>query len=316
MKRVWVYEHLSAGGAPDAGGSLAAEGRAMRDALAADLARVGDCAVSVAVAAAGDTVPAGTFAAAPRPGETCFEHVARQAAQHDAVWIVAPETGQLLGRLQRIVGDERWIGCDHAAIMVASGKQATLRRLAGRGLCTPLAFQQPGDALRWVVKPEDGAGAVDTRLHWRLEDARADRAQRLQQGRPSSLEPWVDGEPLSLSLLCGATHTELLSVNRQRVALDDDGRLAFEGVDVLAIASSDPRHAALAELGRQVGRSIPGLRGYVGVDLVWHPRRGPVVIEINPRLTSAYVGLSARLGRNLASEVLARHDLEPVHACA
>jgi tyramine---L-glutamate ligase len=43
---------------------------------------------------------------------------------------------------------------------------------------------------------------------------------------------------------------------------------------------------------------------------VWHERCGPVVIEINPRVTSAYVGLSRALGRNLAADVMAvcRHD--------
>ena len=49
MKRVWVYEALSAGAWPDAGppaASLLGEGLAMRDALAADLAVLGDYAVT------------------------------------------------------------------------------------------------------------------------------------------------------------------------------------------------------------------------------------------------------------------------------
>jgi predicted ATP-grasp superfamily ATP-dependent carboligase len=42
---------------------------------------------------------------------------------------------------------------------------------------------------------------------------------------------------------------------------------------------------------------------------VLHPRQGPVVIEINPRVTCAYRGLSASLGRNLALELLASHQV-------
>jgi len=61
---------------------------------------------------------------------------------------------------------------------------------------------------------------------------------------------------------------------------------------------------ALAALATQVGKAIPGLRGFVGIDLVWHATQGPVVIEVNPRLTCAYVGLSARLRRNLAAELV------------
>jgi predicted ATP-grasp superfamily ATP-dependent carboligase len=66
----------------------------------------------------------------------------------------------------------------------------------------------------------------------------------------------------------------------------------------------------------QVARAIPGLRGYVGVDLVWHAVLGPVVIEVNPRLTSAYVGLSAALQRNLAAAVLDLHHGQRTHAGA
>jgi predicted ATP-grasp superfamily ATP-dependent carboligase len=54
-----------------------------------------------------------------------------------------------------------------------------------------------------------------------------------------------------------------------------------------------------------VARAVPGLSGFAGIDLVWHPRHGAVVIEVNPRVTCAYVGLSAALGRNLAAELLA-----------
>ena len=54
-------------------------------------------------------------------------------------------------------------------------------------------------------------------------------------------------------------------------------------------------------------QALPGLRGFVGVDLVWHAERGPVAIEVNPRVTCAYVGLSDELDRNLAAEILAAH---------
>lgn len=63
----------------------------------------------------------------------------------------------------------------------------------------------------------------------------------------------------------------------------------------------------LRRLAAQVARHVPGLRGFVGIDLVWHAHFGPVLIEINPRVTCAYPGLSARLGRNLAGEIVQAH---------
>jgi predicted ATP-grasp superfamily ATP-dependent carboligase len=71
-----------------------------------------------------------------------------------------------------------------------------------------------------------------------------------------------------------------------------------------ALGVDEERAAPLRRLARDVVLALPGLRGCVGIDLVWHAQRGPVLIEVNPRLTSAFVGLSPRLGRRLALEAL------------
>jgi predicted ATP-grasp superfamily ATP-dependent carboligase len=76
----------------------------------------------------------------------------------------------------------------------------------------------------------------------------------------------------------------------------------------------DPRRAPLAQLAARVAAAMPGLRGFVGIDIVWPTRGTPVVIEVNPRLTCAFVGLSQRLGRCLAAEMLALQRLERLHA--
>ena len=54
----------------------------------------------------------------------------------------------------------------------------------------------------------------------------------------------------------------------------------------------------------RIVQAIPGLFGYFGVDLAM-TATGPVVIEVNPRLTTSYVGLAAALGVNVAERVIA-----------
>jgi predicted ATP-grasp superfamily ATP-dependent carboligase len=274
----------------------------MRDAMVNDLLQAGGVQVSAATCASTTAPPAGAQACMPPPGTPFVEWVAWQAARHDAVWLVAPETDGLLASLQQAVPAARWLGCDAPAITLAGRKRATLARLAAFGLKTPLAFATT--AARWVVKPDDGAGAVATHVHGSLAAAHA--AQCRAAGGSVTLEPWVDGEALSLSLLCGRNGAELLSINRQHIDIDDQGQVRYAGVSVNAIALDDARGPALAALAARVGQAIPGLRGFVGVDVVWHATLGPVVIEVNPRVTCAYVGLSARLGRNLAAEILGR----------
>lgn len=307
LRRVFVYEYLSGGGRldddPQAAAELMPMGVAMRDAMVLDMLCAPDCAVTVATCDAAGTNPPGASCASARPGETPTDFVARQARQHDAVWLVAPETGGLLRRLAAAVEPARWLGCTPAAIAVASSKRATVEQLHAQGVATPLAWRDDPSVRRWVVKPDDGTGAIDSRVH--LEHGAAARDLASRPAGSAWLEPWVEGEALSVSMLCRDGGADLLSVNRQHIVVDGAGALHFRGVDVNVIPADDTRRPALAALAAQVAQALPGLHGFVGLDVVWHTQRGPVLIEINPRVTSAYVGLSASLGRNIAAELLA-----------
>jgi predicted ATP-grasp superfamily ATP-dependent carboligase len=325
MTRIFVYEPLSAddpettaalGRGSAAHSEMLAAGRAMRDAIVGDLARLPGVQVSVAVGEqeAGHPPP-GVRAMAALPQEGAVAFVRRAAPLHDLCWIVAPESDGLLLRLHEAVGAARWIGCNAAAIRLASSKGATCAALAAAGIATPLAFtdQQRGP---WVVKPDDGAGALETRRHATLAQAAADLRERLRAGQRAVAEPFVAGEALSLSMVVGPLLARPLALNRQRVEVDDEGWLHDRGVQANAIGAGDPRAASLHAVAARVATAIPGLRGYVGIDVVWNEREGPVVIEVNPRVTCAYVGLSAALGRNLAADVLAAHARAGAHEAA
>jgi tyramine---L-glutamate ligase len=314
--KVWVHEYLSGGGPadPHEAAELMPQGVAMRDAVAADLLAVPGVRVSVSTHAGAPAPPAGAWPVHPPPGRDPLPFVAGHAADHDAVWLIAPETDGLLAALHAAVGPARGLGCAAEAIAIGASKAATATRLAAHGVPTPLAFTDapagdgPGP---WVVKPDDGAGAVHTRRHAHRDAAWADLAARHARGDRAVAEPWVDGEPLSLTLRAHRGGVEVLSVNRQRIHVADDGTVGYAGVVIRAWPDDDPRQPRLAALANDVARALPGLRGVVGVDLVWHPVHGPVVIEVNPRTTCAYVGLSAALGRNLAAEVLADRGFVP-----
>jgi predicted ATP-grasp superfamily ATP-dependent carboligase len=60
-------------------------------------------------------------------------------------------------------------------------------------------------------------------------------------------------------------------------------------------------------LGDQAVRAILGLQGYVGVDLILGKGEDGAldqVIEINPRVTTSYVGLRALAKTNLAKAMM------------
>jgi predicted ATP-grasp superfamily ATP-dependent carboligase len=233
----------------------------------------------------------------------------------DAVWPIAPETDGILERLSRLVLDRGKIllGSSPAAVRLTTSKRQTAEHLAAHGIAVaptaPLAAAlvdgAPPSPTGWVVKPDDGAGAEDTLL-FRSRAA----FQRWAAARPDAarfvVQPYLAGAAASLSLLCRDGQATLLSCNSQDVRLDGD-RFRYHGGSV---GGREDRRAAYEPLAARIAAAVPELWGYVGVDLVESPA-GPVVLEINPRLTTSYVGLRRALGVNpagLVLQLLARDD--------
>jgi predicted ATP-grasp superfamily ATP-dependent carboligase len=64
-------------------------------------------------------------------------------------------------------------------------------------------------------------------------------------------------------------------------------------------------------IGQQVAGVLPSAIGYIGVDLILGDAvdgSEDLVIEINPRMTTSYVGLRASAEGNLASAMLGAFD--------
>jgi predicted ATP-grasp superfamily ATP-dependent carboligase len=217
----------------------------------------------------------------------------------DAAWVVAPETGGELERLARLVtgSGKALLGCTPDAIAIAASKRATAELLAAAGIPVVPTFARADEIPPlpglWMVKPDDGAGAEGALRCWDHEAA-------LERMRPGYVaQPWIEGDPLSLSLLCGQGGSRLLSVNRQKIRIVDD-RIELAGITVNAMTDPDGRFAAL---GQQVARAMPGLFGWVGVDLIAADGE-LIVLEVNPRLTTSYCGVAQARGINTAALVL------------
>jgi predicted ATP-grasp superfamily ATP-dependent carboligase len=231
-------------------------------------------------------------------GLTCYQRGLVAAA---AAWPTAPETSGVLERLASMTlkAGKLLLGCPPDAVRLSASKLRTAAVLAGAGIPAVPTFARasgmPTVPGRWVVKPDDGAGCDSTAVvpDWR------EAQQRLQAGNGRLVaQPWVEGDPRSLSLLCAGGQTLLLSVNRQRMRILN-GHLSLVGLGVNAF--QDPL-GHYADLARGVVAAIPSLRGYVGIDFI-QTAEGPMVLEVNPRLTTSYCGLRTALGVNIAAMV-------------
>lgn len=300
--RVFAFEFFSGGGllGQPLPATLAREGDLMLGTLVRELASIDGVHVLASRDPRLPPIP-GCEMLLPSPGEGAGELFARGVEWADAVWPTAPEGGATLERLVASVtaAGRTLLTCTPEAIHLASSKLTTSRALAARGIPAVPTFG-PSDAIPslpgpWVVKPDDGAGCDGLE---RLDDY-VEAELRIRSAGHLVAQPWIEGEPWSLSLLCGGGRARLLACNRQRLTWRT-GRLRLDGLAVNARPPADPW---VHRLGAEITSAIEGLWGYVGVDFLLRPD-GPLVLEVNPRLTTSYCGLPTALGRNVAEMVL------------
>jgi predicted ATP-grasp superfamily ATP-dependent carboligase len=122
------------------------------------------------------------------------------------------------------------------------------------------------------------------------------------------IQRYVPGTAASVAFLIGPAGTVPMPPCFQHVSPEANFR--YDGGEVPIPPALAVRAVALGL--RAIG-SVPGLCGYVGVDLVLGPdpaENSDTAIEINPRLTTSYVGLRALADGNLARTLLAACDGE------
>jgi len=233
--------------------------------------------------------------------QAAFLDLIRQA---DAVLVVAPETEQLLLRLTRQVEDagSLLLGPCSEFVAIAADKLRLNHHLGGQGIPVPrcLAPAAAADGIGsleppLVRKPRFGAGAEGLE---RIPDWESWTTSEM----PDRLvESFQAGISVSVSALLQDDKLQLLPSGRQDVDLD-------AGVYRGGVIPLEPcfRQRA-ASLARRALQAMPRSRGFVGVDMVLGDNpagEDDVVIEINPRITTSYVGLRVATGLNLAAAIL------------
>ena len=303
---IFVYEWATGGGLVEEPGALPAslmrEGAAMIGALAADLVRIEGCRVSAL------RDPRVLQLSLPRcelidvlSRSSHGEEFERLTAAADATILIAPEFDGILWNAARhaVAAGGRLMSPSPEFIRVAANKQCTCDTLLAAGVPVAQGVLLEADeplphdfAYPAVLKPVDGAGSQDTYLVSGPRDSPPAYAW------PRRLERYVTGLPASVALLCGPAGCVPLVPSKQRIS--DDGRLRYLGGELPLAAGLAERAATLAE--RAIG-ALPPASGYVGVDIVLGREadgRDDAVIEVNPRLTTSFVGLRAASQTNLA----------------
>lgn len=210
--------------------------------------------------------------------------------------VIAPPAE--LVRLVDAVGP-RNLGPLPAHVATLSDKYAAYEALRSCGVDVPetLLVRHRGDEARLesyrfplVIKPTMLAGSECVRVVWTSEDVgeAVIRAQACDPRGRAVVQRFIEGMHASISAVFGRGRVLLYAVNLQLLELAGGYVKYWGGVSPLRDGEIVRR---VGDVLARVASCYPELRGYVGFDVVVSGGR-VYVVEVNPRLTTSFVGIA------------------------
>jgi predicted ATP-grasp superfamily ATP-dependent carboligase len=235
----------------------------------------------------------------------------------DAVYIIAPESNNVLQKLVKIVENSGGtsLNCQVNAIQKASNKMIVYKILKKIGLRIPKTlvinscknFKQIkyiANKLGFplVFKPINGAGCQGLSvIRNENQIVEASKIMKELQNKRFIIQKLIKGIAASVSLISTGEKVLPLTLNKQIVTL------APPNLDSSYNGGIVPFHHSLEKEALRAAQiaveSLKGLKGYIGVDMVL-TYNGPVIMEINPRLTTSYIGLRKVVNFNPAKAII------------
>lgn len=313
-----MFEYITGGGfnKQELSDSLAAEGSLMLNALLENLIRLNSHEVTVMMdwRLTESISMAGINAVVIRSEHDISEEFARLVKQADLVWPIAPEFDGILQNLCQSVASlgKILLTSPTMAVAIAGNKFKTYELLNRHHIASVPTrmlddtYFSSSDRLRaggeWMIKPVDGVGCADSYVITNLLEFERIATRK----SPYIIQPHLHGAKTSLSCLFKQGRGWLVCVNLQRFALINR---QYHLADIVVNHHSDLGY--YQQLIDKIARVLPELWGYVGIDLIETVEQ-TWVLEINPRLTTSFVGIYDALGINVVEMVVQLLHGEPV----
>ena len=310
--RLLVYEHISGGGFADKAipAGVLSEGFGMLRTLISDLKAAGHSVTTTLDSRiARLNPPINADCVVPSfSAQEAQANILKISDRADAAYVIAPETDGLLRSLVEVVEQTgaASLNCSASAIEKVSDKAVfyALMRKLGLPLPETLMFSVADEleeikkAVRGslnfplIFKPANGVSCCGLSVV-RNEDQVAGAVGKIKRESSSKhflVQELIEGAAASVSLFSTGGDATAISLNRQDVTIETPEACSrYSGG---AVPFDHPLKSEAFAVAEKLAKSFPDLRGYLGVDFVL-TKDEAVAIEVNPRLTTSYVGLSS-----------------------
>jgi predicted ATP-grasp superfamily ATP-dependent carboligase len=318
---VLVHEYVSGGGWPESNlpNGLVAEGLAMLRGVLADFRAWGGARITTTRDYRLPNVSLPADHVIELDPLDHYEVLEKLAGQCTAALIIAPESDGILGSLSALMVRKgaHLLGSSPGSVAATADKWACHQLFRKARLPTPETYCVDAKVARkeaahigfpLVIKPVDGVSCEGINLVPDVPSLHAVIEKNRYAARRFLLQRYIEGEHASACLLVAGNENLCLSINRQFIAIGQP--FNYQGNEVPFTCD---KHQEAVAMAKRAATVVPGLKGYIGVDILIAKEKC-YLIEINPRLTTSYIGLRSVVNVNLAQaiwEASIRNSLPP-----
>jgi len=252
-----------------------------------------------------------------KPKEDFLKKYIDCVKQSTFCFIIAPEFSKHLYNLTQIVKDhkKKILSVDLNGVWLGTSKLETYKYFITNKVNSPKSYKIPlkggnidvdfilqkfdqlGSSI--IIKPEDGAGS-ELIFHFETKDQILQffkrSKEKLDLVRSYIVQDYIDGDDLSISIINrtnpkknGVMDQIILSINTQEVHNLEPSK------ESLYLGGFTPveNYKVLRDRFEKILKSmdLTSFQGYFGIDFIKKADNSIYFIEINPRLTTSYIGI-------------------------
>lgn len=237
----------------------------------------------------------------------------------DAAYIIAPEKNGILQKIIRLIENAKIISlnCTISGINCVSNKVNLYKFLKDNNIKTPKSIFfntfdemiiikktiQKNFSYPVLIKPSFGTDCEGIKIIEKESDLKKTIEQTRNKFGNSIfiIQEFIRGTNTSICFLNTINKFKAISLNKQYIFLGKrEEKSEYKG-GLIPYKSSLEKRAITSS--KKIIKSIPGLTGLIGVDFIF-TKNEVFVIEVNPRITTSYIGLREIININLAKAII------------
>ena len=215
----------------------------------------------------------------------------------DNVIILAPEENLNLYKIVKELENRniKLLNCSSSFINIATNKilfYESIKNLPDNKIKTYLNYSEINNEHPVIAKKIDGIGAEESYIFKNKKDI-CDNSHLLTPGH--FFQEYVNGAVIGINIASNNNKFNIISINEQNYKIFSKRSLKLDSIHM---GKYNHLHNKFQNLINNLMKNFIGYNGFFGIDAILTSSNEIFFLEINPRLTTSYVGLKETTGFN------------------